>query len=327
LSLYASQTPTRPDPPRAISRRFGDFDELSESFVDFDADYLQMGTGPVRAEVSRVQLDRVVVLRGDEESPQYVVNSTNGRGAATLLLLAVPSCDTFWLGSRAHERTVISYEPGAEHVGRSSGPMSWMTIHYAPAALERQQLALGLPVAPALTGSLTPGTEAVADLRRVAAEAIEVASDPSALEVPELRRSLEESILTAAVRVASSAPQRSAAWISRERAVRRAFEVLESRSREPLYLAELCEAAAVSERTLRNAFQHLYGVSPIRFLHMRRLALARRALLDADPARDRVSPIATRFGFTNLGRFAVEFRQLFGVSPSELLRGSRSDEA
>ena len=35
--------------------------------------------------------------------------------------------------------------------------------------------------------------------------------------------------------------------------MRCALEVLATRAREPLYLADLCEAASVSERTLRNA--------------------------------------------------------------------------
>jgi AraC family ethanolamine operon transcriptional activator len=309
-----------PGAPRAASRDFRDFDELSESFVEFDSEYMQVGTGPVRAQVSRLMLDRVVLSRGDEEAPQYVNNSTNG-GVASLLLLAAPSPATYWLGRRADERTLLSYAPGAEHVGRSSGAMTWMTIHYRPATLERQQLALGLPVSPIVTGSLDPRPEQVTALRRAAARAFEVASDPNALESAPVRRALEESILNAAAHATTRAPVRAdAAPSSRERAVRRALDVLAARAREPLYLADLCEAASVSERTLRNAFYEFYGLSPIRFLHVRRMGLVRRALREADPARDHVSPIAARHGFTNLGRFAVEFRRLFGVSPSQVLR-------
>jgi AraC family ethanolamine operon transcriptional activator len=73
---------------------------------------------------------------------------------------------------------------------------------------------------------------------------------------------------------------------------------------------------------MRTAFQRIHGVSPIRYLHLHRMGQARRALRDADRTSERVADIATRFGFANLGRFAVEFRQLFGVSPSQLLRGS-----
>jgi AraC-like DNA-binding protein len=52
---------------------------------------------------------------------------------------------------------------------------------------------------------------------------------------------------------------------------------------------------------------------------MLRLSRARRALI----ARDRsvsVAEIATRHGFTQLGRFSVEDREMFGQKPSETLR-------
>jgi AraC-like DNA-binding protein len=48
--------------------------------------------------------------------------------------------------------------------------------------------------------------------------------------------------------------------------------------------------------------------------------LAHRALLRADPATATVTKIATDLGFWELGRFSVEYREMFGVSPSVSLR-------
>jgi AraC-like DNA-binding protein len=50
------------------------------------------------------------------------------------------------------------------------------------------------------------------------------------------------------------------------------------------------------------------------------MRLVRRALKQADPDSTRVTDIATEFGFWELGRFAVKFRQIFGESPSAALR-------
>jgi AraC-like DNA-binding protein len=52
---------------------------------------------------------------------------------------------------------------------------------------------------------------------------------------------------------------------------------------------------------------------------MLRLAQARRALLSADSRRITVTEIATCFGFVELGRFSVEYRKMFGESPSQTL--------
>jgi AraC-like DNA-binding protein len=61
-------------------------------------------------------------------------------------------------------------------------------------------------------------------------------------------------------------------------------------------------------------------MGPKRYLLPRRMHLARRALRQAAPAAPSVTDIATRFGFWQLGRFAVEYQSLFGESPSATLR-------
>jgi len=49
------------------------------------------------------------------------------------------------------------------------------------------------------------------------------------------------------------------------------------------------------------------------------MGLVRRALREADPSSASVTAVGTRFGFWELGRFAVEYQALFGESPSATL--------
>ena len=86
-----------------------------------------------------------------------------------------------------------------------------------------------------------------------------------------------------------------------------------------LDIPTLCRALAVSERTLRKAFQKIRGLPPCRRLRMLRLSGARRVLLSARGRCVTVTEIATSFGFVELGRFSVEYRKMFGESPSETL--------
>jgi AraC-like DNA-binding protein len=61
-------------------------------------------------------------------------------------------------------------------------------------------------------------------------------------------------------------------------------------------------------------------MGPHRYLWLRRMHLARRALAKADPSAATVTSIANDCGFGELGRFAVAYHGLFGEAPSATLR-------
>src|ERR1043166_6547191 len=83
-------------------------------------------------------------------------------------------------------------------------------------------------------------------------------------------------------------------------------ELVAAKRGQPLPLEEICKATGVSERTLRiHCHTHL-GMSPMRYLWLRRMELARDALMRADPAQSTVTAIATECGFSELERFSVE---------------------
>lgn len=302
--------------------RFSEFDHIVEGTSDFGYDFVPIDTGEIVADFERVDLGPVVVQRGDGQLPHYAMRVSIPR--PTMFFLAGPSGDVVWQGQHVDRDLLFSFDAGSEMVGNNRGGIAFASLIWEPGVLERRAEELGLSLHP--SGREGPASKpdpaAMHALRVVVGRALEVArSDSQRLEEPEVREALGDAIATAAVRALDPAPERrSIAAVSHLRAVRAAFEVLEARAGDPIYLAELCQAARVSERTLRNAFQHLYGVSPIRYLVLRRMELVRRALRDADPRKTRVSDIASRFGFTNLGRFAMEFRQLYGESPSRMLR-------
>src|SRR5438309_12110208 len=71
---------------------------------------------------------------------------------------------------------------------------------------------------------------------------------------------------------------------------------------QPLYMTELCATIGVSERTMRVCRQEQLGMSPKRYLMVRRMNLARRALRDNSPDLTTVTEIATRHGFWQFRR-------------------------
>lgn len=120
--------------------------------------------------------------------------------------------------------------------------------------------------------------------------------------------------------VAPQTPRARDARLSRSRLVQRAAEFLNSHAAEGVRIGELSRVAGVSERTLRKAFQTVYGVSPKQFDLRERLFGARRALCQIDATRKTVTTIACEFGFFELGRFSRAYKAAFGESPSQTIK-------
>jgi len=100
--------------------------------------------------------------------------------------------------------------------------------------------------------------------------------------------------------------------------MRRFEDFIEQNQGLPLYISDVCAAVGVPERTLRKYCLDQLGMAPRRYLVLRRMSQARRVLQRGDGAS--VTEIAMDHGFGELGRFAVNYRRLFGESPSETLR-------
>jgi AraC-like DNA-binding protein len=64
-------------------------------------------------------------------------------------------------------------------------------------------------------------------------------------------------------------------------------------------------------------------MGPKQYLLLRRMNLARHALSVGDPLVTTVTEVATEHGFWQFGRFAGDYKFLFGELPSVTLRRQR----
>jgi len=99
----------------------------------------------------------------------------------------------------------------------------------------------------------------------------------------------------------------------------RAENFMRQNLRRYIYMHEICDAAGVSERALRYAFEDLFGTSPNRYLSMLRLCAACRGLSMADATRKSVKAVALSCGLWDLSRFADNYRRVFGELPRDTL--------
>ena len=83
---------------------------------------------------------------------------------------------------------------------------------------------------------------------------------------------------------------------------------------EAFATAELAKQLATSESTMLRAFRREVGVAPAIYLRRRRLE---EALLLLETGRYAVTEVAARVGYDNPSAFAVAFRRVHGIAPSQ----------
>lgn len=103
--------------------------------------------------------------------------------------------------------------------------------------------------------------------------------------------------------------------------VKKAEEYIRANIAQPISIDDLVTVTGVSPRSLHEGFRKFRGQSPLNFLRSLRLENARKELLNADG--ESVTAIATKWGFTQLGRFSVTYKEVYGESPSETIRRTR----
>jgi AraC-type DNA-binding domain-containing proteins len=91
-----------------------------------------------------------------------------------------------------------------------------------------------------------------------------------------------------------------------------ALDRLEERFTEPISVPELAALEGYSPNYFASEFAKAYGVSPIEYLHAKRIALARELL---GSTKDPIGVIASRCGYEDPYYFSKVFKKLTRLSP------------
>ena len=310
--------------------RFNDPYQYETGIRSDKVNVLITSAGLFRAELTRIDLPRLWMQRGRETLPR-VTRVAVSKGRSSLLFLA-HDCQPSMLCDRTElsPDEIMLYSFGGEQYQRTQGPIEWDSMSLSPEDLSEAGRALaGRELTPpSADRAIRPSPELMARLRRLHQTADHMAATvPDILAHPEVARAVEQELVHTMVRaiVEGTGTEPEPAPRHRVPVMRRLEKVLEANPDTPLYLPEICAAVGVSARTLwYHCMEHL-GMSPHRYLWLRRMNLAHRALLRADFETCSVTGISNDHGFAELGRFSVAYRKLFGESPSVTLRRPAED--
>lgn len=311
--------------PSSAVLRFTDPYEHQKSIRGSQAELFITAPGTYRAELTRIDLHRLWMQRSRASLP-HVGRYTVSKNRAVLFFLADAGQAPIYHDGFEFSPGEIEFDSlASEHYHRVPAGGQWAAMSLPPEDLAAAGTAVvGHELsAPKVSYPLRPPAHLMSRLVALHSAAAELAATvPDILAHPEVARAIEQQLLRTMVLCLTEGTANSAyaSRFTRVPVMQRFEQVLEENRDTPLYIPEICAAIGVADRTLRlHCLEHL-GMSPHRYLWLRRMHLARRALSAADPLTKTVTGIANDHGFGELGRFAVAYRKLFGESPSVTLR-------
>lgn len=96
--------------------------------------------------------------------------------------------------------------------------------------------------------------------------------------------------------------------------------ILENYTNEELFAEDIAKSLGISEAHLRRVFKEKAGISPMHYVSYLRLEKAKNLLLNSNCT---VSEIASLCGFSDPYYFSREFKNQFGIPPSEYKQKSK----
>ena len=314
--------------PDSAVLTFTDPDAFYAAIRNAQVEGVVTARGNFRAELRRIDLHRLWMLRG-EESLARIHNVAIGDRTA-IFFTTDRNSPEYVDGMELPQGEILVFGLGSVGHLRSAAGSQWGTVSLTQddLAAAGQAIISREVIASSDTHCIRPPPQLMSRLSSLHEAAGHLAKTvPDILAQPEVARALEQGLVHAMVLCMSGGEIAEAGSTHyRHAAVMRRFEqLLESNLDQTVYMPELCAAVGASERTLRACCQEHLRMSPIRYLWLRRMHLARRGLRLADPAATSVTEVATSYGFWELGRFSVAYRSLFGESPSASLRRPPDD--
>ena len=296
---------------RDVVRRFG-----------FDVNYMKLSPGPLDSEAIEINVGGCLVYR-EQFGCQVLACGTASPRGFTIMLVTEGVARFF--GSRASSKQIVLYPPGCSI--DAVGYPGLCDVHYMLPA-ERIAAAAAAREVDLIEARrafvMDPGVDRLDHLSTVLAQVDAIVESRDSTTWPEVEKELMR-IFLGLFDVASYGsrwslpPLRAATKCATE-----TRNYINSTSAAELDLASLARELGITRQHLNRCFRENYDISVHEFVHVYRLNKARELLLGGG-SKMSVTEAAYSTGFNHLGRFSVEYKKLFGETPSQTRRRAQSN--
>jgi AraC-like DNA-binding protein len=258
------------------------------AFTDPDAYYATIRTaevkgvvtarGDYRAELTRIELHRLWMQRGIEGLPRIMNVRRRDLRVALCFATDEQQASLHVRGMELGRGEIVVLGSGSADHHLSSAACRWGSMSLTPedfAAAGQAITGRELTAPSSLTYRLSPPPAILLRLLNLHQAAGHLAKTaPDILSHPEVARALEQALVHAMVScISGGVTAKTSNTHHRHAAVMRRLEaLLGANTDRTLYLAELCTATGASDRTLRACCQEHLGMSPMRYLWLRRIS-------------------------------------------------------
>jgi AraC-like DNA-binding protein len=305
------------------TQSFSEPSEFAAAIRGASVDITVVTPGQFNSEITRVDLGKLRIQRLSDNLP-LVWHAKNVGGRVSFAFHTESGQGLIRDGIRVTSDSLVRLGRPQSHFQRFPASVHWGSI-----SLRLEDIP---SVNDAVVGSdltppdhdqiITPPPGAMTRLQRLHAAAELLAKQaPELLKNPEVVHGMGQSLTHALVACLQSniVHEQTLTQHRRQMIMQRFYAIMQADAEVPLYMLEVARTVGVSPRSLTLCCQEYLGMSPKKYLGLRRMHLAKRALVGADPRVTTVTDIATRFGFWQFGRFSVCYKSIFGESPSATL--------
>jgi len=310
------------------TQTFGDPDDYAAAFGDARVNLTIVGAGDFTARLTRLKLQHLEVYWCRESLSRIAYISLPPE--RVVLSFPIGGASPLFGGSALRNGDIVLHSRAERMHQRSNGVCQWGMVLFSEKQLANCSKALtGQPVtSPRVSRVLRPTRTETLGFRSLFRHACRLADiGRNLIGRPEVARALEQEMLHAVVHCLAADDAGDIVKTRRRHAavMVRFEEVLTNHINRKPNMQALSAEVGVAERTLRMCCAEVLGVSPTRYVLLRRLNRARAALRRADPSTATVAEVARNNQFLEFGRFAVTYRGIFGESPSTTLQRNSSE--
>ncbi len=312
------------DPTLQIQLTCHSPDELQEKAAGWDIEHLQLSPGNYRISVDIVhtrhlQLSNITHHIGTHERGSIC------RGACAVSLpVLLDSSPLYCCGGQIETEECPAIQSGEEFDTHSAGGVNYVTLVADVTLLDQEAIRLtGRPFSSLIRSQRVrinrQDQRHLVQMVSTLMHALKNGSQSPATGWQELReKQLIEKL------VLSIHPQDGGKINvpNRRQIARKAEQLIRKHLRQHLNVEQICSILGCSVRSLHLGFKERYGITPVKYARIMALNGVSRDLHNLPPAAT-ISDVAMAWGFSHLGRFSQQYRQLFTELPSVTVERGR----